>query len=376
MDEYYRSGKKISIENDNDKELEVIINYFFELRDKTSKTIHVNDKENLKYYFFPNDKGILPKKEEDDDLDKALEKIKEIIENVPKSEEVTYIQLVEFLFGNKNNEFIMREKKINYLLSFLNLKLKQLSDIKDNYGKIKKKLESSIKKIRCAITLLQEKNDTIKCEKFISKYQLNVNAKEIFEYLNCIVDYILCKDEEENESDSDEENEEDTINIFKEFKKKEEQYREKIKDLIKNDQKFNTYIPIFLNVKLKEYIDANIQDLNRKINEVKKNILKNNLLFLKLEKINEVIFSLKLYNFDTKTHFEKFIQEYDDPLPKKLIKISENERVDAGISNFNVFVEKIKAYIGDVDENVEITGKEPSQFLLSLFLKKIGLSWS
>ena len=376
MDEYYGSGKKISVANDNDKELEVIINYFFELRDKTSKTIHVNDKENLKFYFFPNDKSILPKKEEDDDLGKALEKIKEIIENVPKSEEVTYIQLVEFLFGKKNNEFIMREKKINYLLSFLNLKLKQLSDIKDNYGKIKKKLESSIKRIRCVIRWLQKESDNIKCEKFISKYQLNVNAKEIFEYLNCIVDYILCKNEEENESDSDEENEEDTINIFKEFKKKEEQYREKIKDLIKKDQKFNTYIPIYLNVKLKEYIDENIQDLNIKINEVKKNILKKNLLLLQMEKIKTVIFSLKLYNFDTKTHFENFIQEYDETLPKKLLKISENERVDAGISNFNVFVEKIKAYIGDVDENVEITGKEPSQFLLSLFLKKIGLSWS
>ena len=376
MDEYYRSGKKISVENDNDKELEVIINYFFELREKTSRTIHVNDKENQKFYFFQNDKSILPKKEEDDDLDKALEKIKEIIENFPKSEEITYIQLVEFLFGNKNNEFIMSEKKINYLLSFLNLKLKQLSNNKDNYEKIKKKLKSSIKRIRCVITLLQEESDNIKYEKFISIYQLNVNAKEIFEYLNCIVDYIFCKNEEENESDSDEENEEDTIDIFNEFKKKEEQYREKIKDLIKKDQKFNTYIPIYLNVKLKEYIDENIQDLNIKINEVKKNILKKNLLLLQLEKIKTVIFSLKLYNFDTKTHFENFIQEYDETLPKKLLKISENERVDAGISNFNVFVEKIKAYIGDVDENVEITGKEPSQFLLNLFLKKIGLSWS
>ena len=376
MDEYYRSGKKISVTNDNDKELEVIINYFFELREKTSRTIHVNDKENQKFYFFQNDKSILSKKEEDDDLDKALEKIKEIIENFPKSEEVTYIQLVEFLFGNKNNEFIMSEKKINYLLSFLNLKLKQLSNIKDNYEKIKKKLKSSIKRIRCVIILLQVESDNIKYKKFISKYQLNVNAKEIFEYLNCIVDYILCKNEEENESDSDEENEEDTINIFKEFKKKEEQYREKIKDLIKKDQKFNTYIPIYLNVKLKEYIDENIQDLNIKINEVKKNILKKNLLLLQMEKIKTVIFSLKLYNFDTKTHFENFIQEYDETLPKKLLKISENERVDAGISNFNVFMDKIKAYIGDVDENVEIIGKEPSQFLLSLFLKKIGLSWS
>ena len=44
---------------------------------------------------------------------------------------------------------------------------------------------------------------------------------------------------------------------------------------------------------------------------LKANIKEKNLLYLKLEKIKEIILSLKLYNFDVKSHFEEFAKEYE-----------------------------------------------------------------
>ena len=66
---------------------------------------------------------------------------------------------------------------------------------------------------------------------------------------------------------------------------------------------------------------------------------------------------------------KKFFQK------KKLCSKNEKE-VNAGITNFDVFAKTLKGYIGSINEKVEITGEEPSQFVLKLFLEKIGLSWS
>ena len=108
---------------------------------------------------------------------------------------------------------------------------------------------------------------------------------------------------------------------------------------------------------------------------LKANIKGKNLLYLKLEKIKEIILSLKLYNFDVKSHFEEFAKEYEKILPEKKLNIGENKAKDVGIITFNTFKEKIKTYIGDINAKVEITGEEPSQFVLKLFLKKIGFTW-
>ena len=59
----------------------------------------------------------------------------------------------------------------------------------------------------------------------------------------------------------------------------------------------------------------------------------------------------------------------------KNMKKFENKTKDVGIITFNYFKEKIKTYIGDINDKVEITGEEPSQFVLKLFLKKIGFTW-
>ena len=116
--------RKISVSDSENQDLDFIINYLFELKDRTSKTIHVNEKETLKFYSFINNKEKLSSIDNNDDLDKALEKIKTIVKNFPKYEEISYEQLINFLFGTEKNSFLKMDDKIDYLLSFLDLKIK------------------------------------------------------------------------------------------------------------------------------------------------------------------------------------------------------------------------------------------------------------
>ena len=372
-----RHYTKITVSNGEDQYLDFIINYLFELKDETSKTIHVNDKETLKFYSFSDSKDPLPEANNEDDLNKAKEKIKSIIEIIPKYEKVNYGQLIDFLLNHEKNNFLKMDNKIDYLLSFLDLKLKNLSDIKGSYKKIKQKVKVNINKIMNLIGIFKEESDYTNYEKFMDIYQLKANSKDIFDYLDNIVNYIFCKMEEEKEVDSDEESEEeDLLDISEIFKSKEEKLREKIIDLFKKDIKFISYIPIYLNIKLHQHIDENIKDLKEKLLNLKTNIKQKNLLYLKLEKIKDIILSLKLYNFDIKSHFEEFVNEYEIILPEKKIDIGGNKGKNVGIANFKSFIKYLKEYIGDINENVEITGQEPSGFVLKLFLQKIGLSWS
>ena len=97
---------------------------------------------------------------------------------------------------------------------------------------------------------------------------------------------------------------------------------------------------------------------------------------MKLEKIKDIILSLKLYNLDIKSHFEEFVKGYEIILPEKKVNIGENKGKNVGITNFKSFIKYLKEYFGDINKNVEITGQEPSGFVLKLFLEKIGLCWS
>ena len=224
-----RHYTKITVSNGEDQYLDFIINYLFELKDKTSKTIHVNDKETLKFYSFSDSKDPLPEASNDDDLNKAKEKIKNIVEIIPKYEKVNYGQLIDFLINPEKNNFLKMDNKIDYLLSFLDLKLKKLSDIKDSYKKIKQKVQVNINKIMNLIGIFKEENDNTNYELFMNIYQLKANSKDIFIYLDNIVNYICCKMEEEKEIDSDEEIEdEDLLDISEIFKNKEEKLRKKI----------------------------------------------------------------------------------------------------------------------------------------------------
>ena len=53
--------------------------------------------------------------------------------------------------------------------------------------------------------------------------------------------------------------------------------------------------------------------------------MEKNLLYLKSEKIREIIFSLKLYFFDIETHYNDYVLKNEDNLPPiKYLKILKN----------------------------------------------------
>ena len=114
----------------------------------------------MKFYSFSKNEEQLPNKE--DDLKGAIEKIKKIVNIFPKYDEITYDELVDFLLGLKKNNFIKMENKIDYLLSFLDLKSNKLSDIKNKYKEIKNKVGKKINKIKSLIDLFSEESDSKK----------------------------------------------------------------------------------------------------------------------------------------------------------------------------------------------------------------------
>ena len=236
--------------NEDDIELDFIINYFFELKKKTSKTIHINNKENLKFYSFPKDAEKLPEPNKDDDLNGALNKIKKIIEIVPKYDKVSYGELIEFLFNSEKKKFLKIDNKISYLLTFLNLKLTQLSRIKEKYDNIKKKIKIYSKRVNSLKKFINEESDEATYEKFVNKYGIKVNKNQIFEYLNYLVNYIipLSPENEEDYSDvekfvSELEKEEEKE---KKFKIKEKELRSNLNELFDKDPKFINYISNYL----------------------------------------------------------------------------------------------------------------------------------
>ena len=167
------------------------------------------------------------------------------------------------------------------------------------------------------IGIFTEDNDNTKYNKFLNIYQLKVNSKKIFNYLDNIINYIFCQMKVEKEENSDEESGDEILDICGIFKTKEESLRKEIIDIFEKDPEFINYIPNYLNTKLKNYITNNLKDLKDKLSMLKANIKGKNLLYLKLEKIKEIILSLKLYNFDVKSHFEDFAKEYENILPEK-----------------------------------------------------------
>ena len=340
------------------------------------KTIHINNKENLKFYSFPKDVEKLPEPNKEDDLNGALNKIKKIIEIVPKYDKVSYGELIEFLFNSEKKKFLKIDNKISYLLTFLNLKLTQLSQIKEKYDNIKKKIKIYSKRVNSLKKFIKEESDEATYEKFINKYGIKVNKNQIFEYLNYLVNYIIPLSPENEEDYLDEEKFvselEKEEEKEKKFKKKEKELRNNLNELFDKDPKFINYISYYLWQSLVNYINNNEPAFKKEFLLLEKNIFEKN-IFLKLEEIENVILAFKLYNFNIEEDFEKFAKNYEETLPTKKIKKTENETVIDGIINYITFIEKLKHYIKDIDEKVIITNEEPAQFILNLFLEKIGL---
>ena len=76
-----------------------------------------------------------------------------------------------------------------------------------------------------------------------------------------------------------------------------------------------------------------------------------------------------------KAHYNEYIVNNGDNIIRKAQK-RENESVDVSLRNYNIFIKRLKSYIGDTNENAELLGEEPGQFVFNLFLQKIGLNLS
>ena len=377
-----KKPSKITVSDLADKDLEFIINYLFELRDDTSEVIHMTNKEMLKHYSFPDSRGPLPKKKADDDLETAIKNIKTVIQSIPEYEKVSYAQLIDFMFSPRKETFFKMENKIDYLLTFLNINITKLDDIKNNYIKMNNNLVNKVRMTQNYLNSTDNESSEEKSEKFIKKYSINVNYKAIFEYLGLIFRYIYCKMEEEipyePENNLGKYKPIALLDIANIFKDKEEEKRNEIIDLFQKDKKFINYITNYLYTEFKKFFEKSLEEFRCNLAELETRTAENNLLYLKTEKIREIISSLKLYNFDIKTHYDNYVLKNRDNLPpKKVKKIDEKKKkVVEGIENFDNFINTLKEYIGDTKEQVEIIGREPSQFVFNLFLQKIGLNWA
>ena len=99
------------------------------------------------------------------------------------------------------------------------------------------------------------------------------------------------------------------------------------------------------------------------------------LLYLKLKKMKNIFSELKKYRFNIQEYFNNFVEEHcKEYLPTKKKKISEKVVEEQVITNFNYFIERLKEYICDINEKVELTDNEPGEFVLKLFLEKIGFN--
>lgn len=394
INKYGNNYSKISVENGEDLDLDFIINYLFELKDKTSKTIHVNDQENLKFYTFSKEMVKLPEYNEKDDLNQSLEKIKKILKMVPKYGETTYEELIDFLFNSETNGFLTKDDKIDYLLSFLELKSKKLSKIKEKYKEVGKIMDDISIKITKFVKVADYEIDKEKYHKFINKYIIKKNSKEIFEYLDNIVDYIIPiklvddkkrenETENENENSEDEDSEENYdkvkqqcfLDYYKIYENKEEKLRNNIIQLFEKDPKFISYISNYFWIKLAKYVEDNQQNFIEKFESTKSEIKNKYLQFLKLKETRGVVAELSIYNFNIKEHFKEFVDNYEGKLPQKKKKITGNISEEESITKFETFIKRLKGYLGNINENVKITGEEPGQFVFKLFLDKIGLNW-
>ena len=166
-----------------------------------SGNIHINEKENLKFDSFYKELEELHGTNRDDNLSQAIEKIK------TEKDKVSYSKLIDLLFSPDKNIFLQKENKVDNLLSLLNIKHKNICDIEQEYKKYKKLLDKLLKMLMQIIDTSKYEINEEKYSKFISKYDIKANSKEIFEYLDNIIEYIMSiKIVEENEKGEKNEN--------------------------------------------------------------------------------------------------------------------------------------------------------------------------
>ena len=279
---------------------------------------------------------------------------------------------------------MISENKMEYLLSFLNIKRKELKQINEEYEAIKKEMEIKEAKISNIIKNIKYGNNLDKYNKFVKKYEIKDDYNKIISYLNLLANYSIPnfdrtnkkkKDKVDNEDDEEDEEEkeeeyEKEINREKTFMLDEENLRNEIEYLFQ-EPKIIEYIEIYLKNKLNDYANCKSKQFIDNINQGIKDIKSLRLKYIKLEKIVEAINELKLFTFNFKEHFDDFIEENKDRIKKKK-KLLENNVSEIVEFSFSYFVDKVRAYVGDIDEKVEILSEEPDDFIFRLFLYKIG----
>ena len=364
----YKFSKKISVADSNDSNLDFIINFFFELKNKASETIHINEKENLQFF----------------SLFKKLEELPE--KNDIKSDNASYSALINIIFPSEKNDFLEKENKVDYLLTLVDNKNNNLCYLENKYLKYKKSLDKLPEKLINIIDASYFEIDEERYKKFINKYGIKKNSKEIFEYLGNIIEYIIPHKIIEENEDEEKKNEIDSINnckkreaynidIQRKYLKREEELRNNILDLFEKDPKFITYFTNYYWIKLNNYVQDNKKIFMDKIQSMIEKIENKYLLYLKLKKMKNIFNELKKYRFNIQEYFNDFVAEqFKEYLPNKKKKISEKVVEEQVITNYNYFIKRLKEYICDINEKVELTEDEPEEFVLKLFLEKIGFN--
>ena len=368
----------ISVNDGEDKELDFIINYCFELKNLTSETIHANDKSNLKFYSFPKELENLPTPSKEDTFEDAKNKIINILNMVPKYSEVSFDELINFIFYQDKERFLDMDNKVKYLLSFLDLKIDKYSMIKAKIKKLNRKIKEKSNLYGNFLININLHYNKVKYDKFINKYKIKNNSEAIFEYLDNILNFIIPdrKGVEGDAFDDDEDKDMNIMNVYNESVNKEQELRKNIITLFEKDKKFITYIPNYFWFKLKEYIDNHMDEFTQRFDNLRKNIKEKHLIYLKLDQLNDIISTIKLFTFNIKDHFDEFEINNSQFLPKKKNKGKYGEAIEKTITIFDNFINSLKKYIGDLNEKVEISSEDPGEFVFRLFLSKIGLSWS
>ena len=129
----------------------------------------------------------MPKQNKDYDIEQSMRKIQKIIDFIQKNNNnVTYNNLINFLLYSEKNNFIAKEKKIEYLINFFLIKLKKTSEISDTSINKKEILKTKINKIINNVYIIKNQNDDEKYNKSLKIYKNKANSKIIFDYLDFI----------------------------------------------------------------------------------------------------------------------------------------------------------------------------------------------
>ena len=280
---------------------------------------------------------------------------------------------------------MISNSKVDYILSFLKIKKKNLGEIKEKYEKFEREMEVKLNKIIKLVKTIDSEDNKIKFKKFLQKYEIKNGFNKIKEYFDVLIKISMpdmASKEKNNENDNnDGDEDEDEEDLFQKqmdketnLIKEEEKLRSEINVIFENEPKFLKYIEIYLNNYLSDHINNKKNQFSENIKKIIGNINSLKLTYYKLGKIVEVIDELKANQLNIREHFKNFIEINKNSLTKKKMKLGEDKEKVIEFT-FDMFVEKLKHFIGNIEEKVDYFSQEPDEFMFRLFIFKIGLNF-